>query len=329
VIIPPEIQRRYAEQERLVGEIGRRVASTLQPYCNSNGFVFDGRAKTLDSLAEKIETGRFRSWEELDDLYACTIAVPLPAEEEDVLNFLADTFEQVDLKKRLTARKPPDVFRFDSTRFISRLKKPPGMTTKDSIFDVRFEVQIKTLFELAWSRTTHAFAYKSSRIDWRALRLVAALKASVEQMDLLLSDFENAMKLLGEARWYDVEKKKKIQDTFLACEPAIPKEVWPKDLSRLAENCYSLIELLQRQARWDRKDRDVDIYDESLGLLEEAIKKENIETFPRSISLFQLVFAVLTQRFHLPKDLRAWFPISSEMETLFPHTREISPRFAF
>jgi ppGpp synthetase/RelA/SpoT-type nucleotidyltranferase len=329
LIIPSEVRRRYVEQEALLGEIGRRVASTLQPYCNSNGFVFDGRAKTLDSLAEKIETGRFRSWGELDDLYACTIAVPLPAEEEDVLKFLAETFDQVDLKKRLTARKPPDVFRFDSTRFISRLKKPPGLTTKESIFEIRFEVQIKTLFELAWSRTTHALAYKSSRIDWRALRLVAALKASVEQMDLLLSDFENAMKLLGEARWYDVEKKKRIQNTFLACESAIPKEVWPKDLSRLAENCYSLIELLQRQVRWDRKDREIDIYDESLRLLEDAIKKEKIETFPRSISLFQLVFAVLTQKFRLPKDIKAWFPISSEMESLFPHTRDISARFAF
>jgi hypothetical protein len=317
------------EQQAVIKETGHRVASTLQPYCNSRGFVFDGRAKTLDSLAEKIETGRFRSWAELDDLYACTVAVPLPAEEEDVLKYLVETFEQLDLKKRLTAKKPPDVFRFDSTRFIGRLKRPPGMTATDSIFDARFEIQIKTLFELAWSRTTHALAYKSSRIDWRALRLVAALKASVEQMDLLLSDFENAMKLLGEARWYDVEKKKRIQAMFLECESAIPREAWPKDLSRLADNCYSLIELLQRQARWDRKDRDADIYDDSLRLLVEAIRKETIDTFPRSISLFQLVFGVLTRHFHLPNDIKAWFPITSEMEALFPHTREIRPRFAF
>src|SRR5262249_6681256 len=150
--------------------------------------------------------------------YACTIAVPLPSDEDLVLEFLRKTFDEVSTKRRLSARKPPDAFRFDNTRLVARLKAPPGLEQTGSIYTINFEVQIKTIFELAWSRTTHALAYKSSRVDWRALRLAAALKASVEQIDLLLSDFENAMKGIGEAPWREIEKKKQIQDLFLISE---------------------------------------------------------------------------------------------------------------
>lgn len=271
----------------------------------------------------------FRSWDELDDLFACTIAVPLPADEEAVLTFLGQTFEEVALRKKLAAKKAPNVFRFDSTRFIARLKKPDGAGQVDSIFQVRFEVQIKSLFELAWSRTTHALAYKSSRIDWRALRLVAALKASVEQMDLLLSEFENAMKLLGSAKWYDIEKKKSIQDALVALRNTVPTEAWPKDVSRFVDNCYSLIELLQKQERWQQRSRDLDIYDEALGLLSDFIRKQTPDSFPRSVSFFQLIFAILTSKYKLPSDRDAWFPISSELETLFPHVKRIPSRFTF
>jgi len=329
MIIPRDIRQKHSEQAARIEIVGQRVASALQTYCAANRFVYDGRPKTLESLAEKIETGRFPSWSALDDLFACTVAVPLPADEEEVLVFLSATFEQVDLKKRLAARKAPDVFRFDSTRFIGRLQRPDGMDSADSIFDLRFEVQIKTLFELAWSKTTHALAYKSSRIDWRALRLAAALKASVEQMDLLLSDFDNVMKLMGSSPWYEIEKKSKIQEVFVALQPKIPSEVWPKDLSRFIENCFSLIERMQKQARWQARNRGLDIYDGALSEVSEFIAVHTGDLFPRSISLFQLVFAVLTKAHEFPSDSEVCFPISSEMEDMFPHVKTITNRFQF
>lgn len=330
MIIPRDIRQKHADQSAQIQAVGDRVASAMQTYCAARGFVYDGRPKTLESLAEKIETGRFRSWSALDDLFACTVAVPLPADEQEVLVFLNSTFETVALKKRLAARKAPDVFRFDSTRFIGRLKRPDGMDSRDSMFDISFEVQIKTLFELAWSKTTHALAYKSSRIDWRALRLAAALKASVEQMDLLLSDFENAMKLLGTSPWYEVEKKSQIQEAFLSIREKIPSEVWPKDLSRFVENCYSLIERLQKHEKWRTRERNrLDIYANALTEIQQFVDTQTLDLFPRSVSLFQLVFGILTNVYEFPPDVDAWFPITTELETLFPNVKPITTRFEF
>src|ERR1700733_9459021 len=115
MIIPREIQQKHTEYALQIDAVETRVLATLRPFCSEHAFVFDARRKSIESLSEKIETGRFQSWSALDDLFACTVAVPLPADEEGVLAFLVQTFEQVELKRRHSSRKPPDVFRFDST----------------------------------------------------------------------------------------------------------------------------------------------------------------------------------------------------------------------
>lgn len=328
-MIPRLVAEKIKNDAAGVEFVARRVRDTLQAYCVENHYVFDGRSKSPDSLAEKIETGRFRGWSELDDLYACTIAVPLPADEPQVLDFLTTTFTKIQIKLRLAAQKAPDVFRFDSTRFIGTLRRPEGGEGGAEIFGIRFEVQIKSLFELAWSRTTHALAYKAARVDWRALRLAASLKASVEQMDLLLSDYENAMKQIGRAPWRELDRKQAIQDKFLSLQALIPPENWPKDFSRFVQNCYSLIELLQRSFRRQSKDRRADIHDDCLTRLEQYVRANQGNAFPRSISLFQLVLAVLTQAYQLAADEDVWFPISDELEMLFPHAKTIKNRFDF
>jgi len=182
---------------------------------------------------------------------------------------------------------------------------------------------------LAWSKTTHALAYKSSKVDWRALRLAAALKASVEQMDLLLSDFENAMRIMGTSPWQEIDKKNQIQDRFISLQDQIPTEAWPKDVSRFVENIYSLIELLQKHERWKSRVKDADIYLPALAKIEEYVTAQPLDMFPRSISLFQLVLGILTAIYEFPAETAVWFPISSELELLFPHVIAISNRFAF
>src|ERR1700723_2387375 len=84
MIIPREIRQKISDHVLQIDEVETRVLATLRPFCSKYGFVFDARRKSIESLSEKIETGRFQSWSTLDDLFACTVAVPLPADEESV-----------------------------------------------------------------------------------------------------------------------------------------------------------------------------------------------------------------------------------------------------
>ena len=77
------------------------------------------------------------------------------------------------------------------------------------------------------------------------------------------------------------------------------------------------------------RNRSLDIYQLAFEKLTQAIGRQTGELFPRSISLFQFVFGVLTQTYEMSSDEEAWFPITSEMELLFPNVTSLTRKFSF
>jgi hypothetical protein len=125
VIVPPAIQLRFNEGRPHVESLQGIVDRVLMSWAKENQYDYHSRPKAVEALAEKIETGRFASWSQLDDLVACAVVVPTHSHEERVLEYLNKAFDRVDLKARGSARKPPETFRFDSTRWVGRLTSDP------------------------------------------------------------------------------------------------------------------------------------------------------------------------------------------------------------
>jgi ppGpp synthetase/RelA/SpoT-type nucleotidyltranferase len=323
MVVPSSVAQTYAHWRPFVDEVERRVSDVLRQFAAEHGFIFEGRSKTLESLAEKIETGRFKSWGELDDLYACTIAVPLIQDEDTVLNFLVRKFDTIELKKRGEIAKPPDTFRFDSTRLIARLRPQVGAAagSAEPLFSVRFEIQVKTLFELAWAKTTHALVYKSSIVDWRRQRLVAHLKATAEQADFLLAGFDKVADTIGGGFAPDVNDKAAIRDAFVALlqDGRIPTEVAPKDWTRFSENVYRVIQVLSNERPSGRSMRPLSRLGNALTIVRDSISALAPEQFPRSISLFQYTTAVLASsgQFRAGR-FDYYLPTTPELMDLFP-----------
>lgn len=297
MIVPSSLQRLYDQWLIFVEEAGNRVEGTLSVYCRNHGYVFEGRVKSLESVAEKVESGRYSSWDSLEDLYACTVAVPLHTNEATVHQYLGNRFEVLKVKKRGGVPKPPDVFRFDSSKVIARLKRPPGIPSDPgmSAFAVRFEIQVKSLLEFAWSKTTHALTYKSRLVDWKRYRLAAHLKAAVEQADFLLTGFEGAAQLVLDGWCYDVEDKRVLREVFLELARGghIPSELVPKDWSRFIDNLYTAAQVLTGHYPKSRSDRSLQSRDRICEFVREYFTTTDSRSIPRSLSLFQVVLGVL------------------------------------
>ncbi|NEQ78695.1 MAG: hypothetical protein F6K23_40335, partial [Okeania sp. SIO2C9] len=75
MIYPSILDRKYNQYQPFVKEVAKRVKEALLNFCDAKGYAFTSRIKTIESLAEKIETGRFEKWSDLDDLFACTIII--------------------------------------------------------------------------------------------------------------------------------------------------------------------------------------------------------------------------------------------------------------
>ncbi len=247
MIYPSILERKYNEYSPFLEETARQVKSILVNFCEIQGYAFSSRIKTIESLAEKIETGRFKSWSNLDDLFACTIIIPTLLHEEVVTKFCKNIFQIERTIKRGQNRKSPDTFTFDSTRIYAKLTRSKDINNSNllNIYDITFEIQIKSAFEHAWSVSTHDLVYKNDEIDWRKLRLAAQIKANVEQLDTLILAFEQMSTIITECDDSDLKIKRNLATEInkLFESDKIPAELRPKDMNRFCDNVCRLVPL--------------------------------------------------------------------------------------
>jgi len=335
MIVPHRIQLRFDEVRPHVLELGKRVHETIFNFCDEQGFAYLKRLKTVESTAEKVESGRYAAWSQLDDLFACTIVIPTLEQEPMALDFLRCKFDVIDERLRGQTQKSPDVFRFDNARFIGRLRAPAPDLAAELIFTIPFEVQIKTAFEHAWSTATHKLVYKSQEMNWKRLRLAAQIKASVEQLDLLIQAFDQHSKLMTESPWRDVEQKGILVDMVVQLRSAdrLPAEIMPKDLSRFADNVFTLARaelgrrLKQKAREQERPSLEGIIEQANKAVIDRTLNKED---FPRQLSMFQYVFGILSESGVIAPTLPDYHAvITTELLERYPSTQRFDRVFAF
>lgn len=317
MIVPKEIRTAFNDSLPLVKATSERVRDIVHSYCEKNAFLFDDRLKSIESLGEKIESGRYSSWAQIDDLYACTIIVPLLSDEPKVISFLKSEFREKTIRSRKTANKAPDAFRFDSARFYGYLRQPEGMADQTgTIYNIPFECQIKTVFDFAWGKVSHALAYKSAQIGWGRQRLVAQMKATVEQLDMLTQAFESNVDVIPESPWEEITAKKQISEFFksLVDQEKLPREIQPNDWTRFADNVYRAYQVFSKSRRVPA--HTISSFEE---LFREYFDKTDKDSIPRSISLFQTVVGIIgaTGQYN-GKDSKYSMLVTESFQTLFP-----------
>ncbi len=324
--VPPAVQRKFDFVSPYIEQVSKRVRDVVSRYCEERGFAYVGRAKAAESLAEKIETGRFARWRDIDDLFACCVVIPTLGSEEEVLTKLRSAFLEVECRSRSSTKKDPTVFRFDTTRFIGKMREHFSPGSGPRMLDVLFEVQIRTAFEHAWSATTHAMAYKTAQNDWRLLRLAAQLRAVIEQLDQLVQGYEKTAEFITEQEWPEVKANFEITQYFRAQydDGTLPSEALPSSWSRFSENfhkvCNSCVDY--------KKHKCVESVKEALATIGEEISRLNHVGFPRSVSLLQFCIGALASKGKLLNDFQGYTPlITQELMDLYPQVKKFERRF--
>lgn len=322
-MIPAAISRKHDATVLIAEAVERDAKAAILAFCESRGYPYLGRIKTSESIAEKIETGRFAAWSDINDIFACTIVVPTLLHEESVLDFLKQTFAEVEVKRRGSSKKSPNEFRFDATRFYGRLSITPGLPEKKQLEMFRFEVQVKSAFEHAWSAATHDIIYKSGDIDWKKHRLAAQLKAAVEQLDSLVIAFDKSSEHITQHSWPELDSKQQLLCGFrkLIDDGAIPVELKPKDWTRFCDNSLALLGSSADRPKWN------EVIPKAIDSATTHAAKEG-QTIPRSVSLLQWAMAAWIEDGILKMPLRKYFAlITPQLLEFYPRAEEIRPIF--
>ncbi|AJY11613.1 hypothetical protein K6W16_12275 [Burkholderia dolosa] len=319
MIIPAQLVQKHNLYKPYLEKVEQRARERIFNFCNAHGYAFVGRLKDTESLFEKIETGRFDSWSKLDDLYGCSIVIPFLDEEEQVIQWLKDQFDVVEIKLRGTTLKDPAVFRFDATRVVAKLRSS-DFAAHSELTKISFEIQVRTAFEHAWSVATHSLAYKGERVDWSRLRLAAQLKASVEQLDMLVLGFDGAANAIHKQKWPDVAIRARIEQVFRSRfdEGTLPLEIRPLSWMRFCENVQRLIISTSKDAvKGAVAERFVE---KRLETIEAALDQVGA-AYPKSVSLLQFCIGTLANAELITGPLKGYIPyITEELRSLFPKT---------
>ncbi|MFY8092573.1 MAG: hypothetical protein ACOVN0_03725 [Niveispirillum sp.] len=189
--IPASVRALYEAQEAICRNLKFEIDNTLM-VLKSPRWHYESRIKGLESYAVKIESGRVRYPEKLEDFFACTIVVPNTSEIDKAISLIEGRFEIKYRRPQSTSEtsKAADVFRFDDLRLYVK-RGNDGSRPSVPLDEVLFEVQIKTFLQHAWSVATHDLTYKSENVRWGKDRIAAHLRAMIEQAEISIQEAEH------------------------------------------------------------------------------------------------------------------------------------------
>ncbi|MBS9477422.1 RelA/SpoT domain-containing protein [Ancylobacter radicis] len=303
------LEQAYASSLKMIEIVEGQAKEALSDFCNSRSYILVNRLKNVDSVRDKIETGRYSSFLMIDDLIAFSIIIDTSAQTKDVISYLRKAFKVKSIKSGKTLIDER-TFDFDCPRVYCSLNSNHYNGT--GLNEIIFEIQIRTILQHAWSKITHPVVYKGHQFDPRASRLAAELMAHIEKIDRTFSRFKTESRNVKYVGRYAAIASSRITQKIdeLIYDGVIPSEMRPKNGKRLGENIYnSLIE----KNRIDAAIGVIDNFYRSLG-----------SKFPRSVSLYQLAIVALYNAKLLDlKSNKKRYYVSSELTSLYPQIEKI------
>lgn len=205
---------------------------------------YESRIKQVESFAMKIEMGRFNKSEIFEDFFASTIVVKNLSEISLAENFISKQFT-IRFKRPQSinfTHKDSSSFPFDDLRLYVSLKDYDTGELASNMYEIVFEIQIKTFLQHAWSIATHDLIYKSDKINWAKERIAYQVKAALEHAEVTISGVEELSKI-SELKKENKEVKKVNQLISMILNHWKPEDL-PSDRRRLAQNIIGFIEAI-------------------------------------------------------------------------------------
>lgn len=157
-------------------------------------FPITSRVKTINSIKEKHESGRFnlkKSVTELEDLVGIRIVVLFADDKEKIVNLLKGEFDLFNERKFDSGI---DKFGYSSFHLIIKPKPEWKGPPWDAHRHKLLEVQVRTLSEHIWAETSHNLFYKvEENIPKEIRRELSQLAALLEVADEKLQNVKNSV----------------------------------------------------------------------------------------------------------------------------------------
>ncbi|MCO4067629.1 hypothetical protein FA101_28130 [Pseudomonas aeruginosa] len=236
--ISQSVRALYENSAPLIQKLEKKAGEIFEAKREKQWF-YTGRVKSLESFAQKLETGRVENPAKMEDFFACTLVVDNRKSITKALDLINSEFEITERRPKNfeTTHKSADAFPFDDLRLYVKLKKDERLPS-GPIHDIVFEIQIKTFLQHAWGIATHDLVYKGDDINWSKARVAYQIKAMLEHAEISVEQVDSLSSSTGLAMTDNKTREKKSAIDWLV--ETRPRDSLPKDLVRLSETILDL-----------------------------------------------------------------------------------------
>lgn len=238
--IDDRLREAYRQQRKIADRLKTQVDAEIQSR-KPRTWHYESRPKEEESFALKVEAGRAKHPQAIEDAFACALIVPNFSDVKRAEDLIVDLYGPLEYKRpesyTVTTKSPSD-FRFDDLRLYVTYKDR-GYGPPSGLQGVLFEVQVRTFLQHAWNIATHDIVYKADNVSWRRERVAHQAKAALEQAEVTI---ESMAALERTAALPETnERFLLVNDIIGALKEHWSTDHLPKDLRRLADAIYDLL----------------------------------------------------------------------------------------
>jgi len=227
MIIPRAVEAFYSKIAESLNVLKYNIDQALGNIADPLHIIYvPARIKPKESLMAKIEKEGYKDpSEDIEDLVACRLIVKSNSDIDEILEKIEGIF---NIEKRNFRSFRPSEFIYDDIQLILSFKDSPFISNKE-ILGKKFELQIRTGLQDALAEVIRSEIYKTATLTWQKERTASELRANLELVDVILSDFLKISAIQEEKDYKPYQQRNEIIKLF--------KDMWsaeklPEDLRR-------------------------------------------------------------------------------------------------
>jgi ppGpp synthetase/RelA/SpoT-type nucleotidyltranferase len=160
-----ELRQEYEGRLSDLENMKDRIVISLRQSIDHKKIPFDavkGRIKEFDSFMEKIRRKDLQNpFQEINDIVGIRVICLYRDDIEKIKNVVSETFDVISDDDK-TESRDVDRFGYSGSHIIARLGNEQNSSLQQSLHDLRFEIQIRTIAQHAWASISHHLFYKQS-----------------------------------------------------------------------------------------------------------------------------------------------------------------------
>ncbi|MFJ8517712.1 GTP pyrophosphokinase [Lysinibacillus xylanilyticus] len=159
------IENEYSQRLNIYKQLADEGKHTLQHALQETNIKIHtilSRVKEIESFLGKVKRKEIeKPFEEINDIVGIRIVCLFLSDIEKIEKVIADKFEVISIDNKINNTENSNMFGYMSAHYIVKFKEQFTGPRYDSIKNMNFEIQVRTISMDAWANISHFLEYKN------------------------------------------------------------------------------------------------------------------------------------------------------------------------